>query len=114
MNCPKCDAGSIRVMTFVACSCGHHKVVCDGCFRAFAVPCGPPYGPRALPPEIVMSEDDSLAKAHAKLRRDIEEADGKPAPGPETFVELMREEIARAPDMYPLLEDFKASLDAAD
>lgn len=37
MNCPKCTAGSLRVHTIAACTCGHHSLVCDACRTWFEV-----------------------------------------------------------------------------
>ncbi len=101
MDCPKCGKGKIRVVTLVACGCGHHPLVCDGCAQQFNVPHTSPDG--ALPPDVPLEEDDDPRKAYDRLMADIGEKD------PQPYEEMMRETIAGAAELFPLLEDFRAS-----
>ncbi len=98
MPCPKCRKGNIRVMLNETCTCGHHTLFCDACFQEFEVPCGEPFGPGALPPEIQMTATDSLKKGLAKQM------------GSAPYEDFMREYMEEAPENFPLLEDFKKSL----
>jgi len=106
MECPKCSKGKIRVVAPVVCSCGHHPLVCDGCCQQFSVPCGEPYGEDALPPEVVMTEDPTHRQAYEEM---IAHIGDKNAP---SYEDMTRETIAAEPELFPLLEDFKASLAA--
>jgi hypothetical protein len=53
--CPECakesKTGRLRVFEHVVCSCGHHMLVCDNCFKTFGVKCGEPFGDTKLPPK---------------------------------------------------------------
>lgn len=106
MDCPKCGKGQIRVVVPIACSCGHHPLVCDGCAQQFSVPCGEPYGEAALPPEVPMAEDGDHRRAYDEL---IAMVGDKDAP---SYEDMTRQTIAAEPHYFPLLEEFKASLDA--
>ncbi|HTM68607.1 MAG TPA: hypothetical protein VL426_04865 [Candidatus Binatia bacterium] len=104
MDCPKCGKGKMRVVAPVVCSCGHHPLVCDGCCQQFTVPCGEPYGEGALPPDVEMQEDPGHRRAYARLIADIGD---KNAP---SYEDMTRATLADSPDLFPLLEDFRASL----
>ena len=103
MNCPKCAKGNIRVITVAVCSCGHHEMLCDGCYAIFQVPCGAPYGRMALPPEVPMQEDERMAKVAA----DMADRHGGPS-----LPEILKDMLRTQPDQLPLLEDFKRNLPA--
>lgn len=104
MDCPKCARGKIRVIVPIACSCGHHPVVCDACAQQFTVPCGDPYGEAALPPDLSLTEDHDHRKAYERMIATIGDTN---AP---SYEESFRQAIEADPEYFPLLEDFKASL----
>ena len=101
MDCPKCRKGKIRVVTGFACSCGHHPLVCDGCSQQFTVSHSAPT--EALPPEAEIYEDDSHRKSYGEMIAFLKD---KNAP---TYEQATRAAIQAQPELFPLLEDFKAS-----
>lgn len=106
MDCPKCSKGKIRVVAPVACSCGHHPLVCDECCQQFVVPCGPPYGEEALPPDAAMTEDESHRESYAAMIKTMGDKDAPP------YEKMVKDTIASMPAEFPTVEEFKASLTA--
>jgi len=104
MDCPKCSKGKIRVVAPMLCSCGHHPLVCDGCCQQFTVPCGEPYGEAALPPDVSMAENPDHRLAYEEMIAFIGDTE---AP---TYEAMTLETIATQPELFPLLEEFKAGL----
>jgi transposase-like protein len=104
MDCPKCGAGKIRVVTPIACSCGHHPLVCDACTQHFAVPCGDLYEAPGLPPEVPIHEDDRLRQGYDHLVATLGDKKAQ------SFEKMTRDTIAREPEHFPTVEEFKASL----
>ncbi len=83
MKCPECGKGDIRVITTVVCLYSEHTPICDNCLSFFAVP----HGAWSMPPdvEIILSNPSRYYSQSLKSRIKTD---------------------------YPLLEDFKASLEA--
>jgi transposase-like protein len=100
MDCPECKTGKIRVIAQVVCSCGHHKLACDGCFKVFGVECGPPFDETKLPPEFPVHLDDSFSQAQEKVGAMLSEKKRK-------FAEASWQQMIRK---NPLLEDFKKTV----
>lgn len=96
MDCPKCSKGKIRVNTTVVCMCGHHPLCCDQCYQMFDA---------SHNAAGAMMTDDTHRQAHEEMAKRFPEiVNGQ------SYEEMMRETITKSPDLFPLLEDFKASL----
>lgn len=67
MICTQCNKGQIRVTGGTCMGCGHRTLVCAECQSFFTVPCGPPYGPEALPPEYPMAFDQNLTDVSRRV-----------------------------------------------
>lgn len=108
MECPECKTGQVRVIVGMTCSCNHNMMMCDSCFKALNVPCGPPYNQSALPPELPLLASDDFRRAwqlgqdHAKA---TSEAD-KENENSQTYEDSMKLIL----DEMPTVEEFKQQL----
>jgi hypothetical protein len=64
--------------------------VCTECFSFFSVECGPPFGPKKLPPEVPLIRNEKFT---SHFLEDIAEGEE-------------REEMRTYLQTFPLLEDF--------
>ena len=101
MDCPKCGKGQIRVVTGFVCGCGHHPFVCDGCAQQFTVPHSSP--PGTLPPDVSLEEDEGHRQDFAEMMEMLCKD------SPPRYEEVVFAAIAAEPELFPLLEEFKAS-----
>ncbi|MBP7134302.1 hypothetical protein KBA73_03730 [Patescibacteria group bacterium] len=99
MECPECKKGQLHVITMMACSCGHHSLICGGCGGFFSVECGEPYGRTKLPPEHPITCNQGQSE---RMKQAITASGG-------TF----EDELKKIVQDLPLVEAFRDSLLAA-